>query len=76
MRDGCKLSFPRPPRSRVLARFTSLTQIGELARRLHKVRKITQSRIKTLINELNVHVTRNVNLGRLWCEVFAFGWLL
>ena len=34
MRDGCKLSFPRPPRSRVLARLTSLTQTGELARRL------------------------------------------
>ena len=34
MRDRCKLSFPRPPRSRVLARLTSLTQIGELARRL------------------------------------------
>ena len=27
-------SFPRPPRSRVLARLTSHTQIGELARRL------------------------------------------
>ena len=34
MRDHCKLSFPLPPRSRVLARLTSLTQIGELARRL------------------------------------------
>ena len=36
MRDRCKLSFPWPPRSRVLARLTSLTQIGELARRLLK----------------------------------------
>ena len=34
MRDHCKLSFPQPPRSRVLARLISLTQIGELARRL------------------------------------------
>ena len=34
MRDRCQLSFPRPPHPRVLARLTSLTQIGELARRL------------------------------------------
>ena len=34
MRDRCRLSFPQPPCLRVLARLTSLTQIGELARRL------------------------------------------
>ena len=43
-----------PPRSRVLARFTSLAQIGELARRVYaKALSTVASRPTAIINALN-----------------------